>query len=157
MEDVNSVPMIIRREIEALIAAPLIRAFMERFGREPALEVTHEVIASLARQAGKLLQTDGDGGGLEAVQEAFALFSQARALEFDVIEATPVKVSINVTRCKYAEMYRELGLQEFGSVLSCARDFAFMEGLNPRIQLVRTQTLMQGAAFCDFRFTVEEE
>jgi len=53
MQDINSVPIIIRREIEALIAAPLIKTFIDRFGREPALEATQKVIKSLAGQAGK--------------------------------------------------------------------------------------------------------
>ncbi|HTY23243.1 MAG TPA: L-2-amino-thiazoline-4-carboxylic acid hydrolase [Desulfomonilaceae bacterium] len=157
MQDINSVPMIIRREIEALIAVPLIKAFIEKFGREPALEVTREVLKSLSRQAGKLLQVVGGGNGMEHLQRALPLFSQGGALEYELLEATPVKTAINVTRCKYAEMYREYGLEEFGFLLSCGRDFALMEGLNPKIRFTRTQTLMEGADFCDFRFSSEEE
>ena len=156
MQDIDRVPIIIRREIEALIAVPLINAFIEKFGREPALEVAHAVIRSLAGEAGELLQMVAQGNALEQLRQAFALFSQAGALEFQVLEANPSKASINVTRCKYAEMYRKHGLEEFGSLLSCGRDFAFMEGLNPTIRLTRTQTIMQGAAFCDFRFSIGE-
>lgn len=156
MQDINSVPIIIRREIEALIAAPLIKAFVAKFGREPALEVAREVIKSLAEQAGKLLQVVAGGNGMEHFQKALPLFSQGGALELDVLEATPTKVSINVTRCKYAEMYREHGLEEFGFLLSCARDFALMEGFNPDIRFARTQTIMEGAPFCDFRFSMEK-
>ena len=36
--------------------------------------------------------------------------------------------------------------------LSCQRDFSLAEGFSPEIQLTRTQTLMGGASFCDFRF-----
>ena len=53
MQDISSVPLIIRREIEALIAAPLIKAFIEEFGRERTLKVTEKVIKSLARQMGE--------------------------------------------------------------------------------------------------------
>jgi hypothetical protein len=49
-------------------------------------------------------------------------------------------------------MYRALGLAELGSSLSCQRDFSLIEGFNPAIQLTRTQTIMEGAPFCDFRF-----
>jgi hypothetical protein len=49
-------------------------------------------------------------------------------------------------------MYRALDLADLGSSLSCQRDFALSEGFNPEIQLTRTQTLMEGAACCDFRF-----
>ena len=57
-----------------------------------------------------------------------------------------------MVRCRYAEMYRRLGLEDLGSTLSCRRDFALAEGFSPDIQLERTQTLMEGAPYCDFRF-----
>jgi hypothetical protein len=49
-------------------------------------------------------------------------------------------------------MYRALGLEDLGGSLSCVRDFALVEGFNPDLELVRTQTLMEGASRCDFRF-----
>lgn len=55
-------------------------------------------------------------------------------------------------RCRYAEMYRSLGIPEVGVLLSCNRDFSLVEGFNPDVQLTRTQTIMQGASPCDFRF-----
>ena len=61
-------------------------------------------------------------------------------------------LSFNVTRCRYAEMYRSLGIAEVGALLSCNRDFSLVEGFNPDIALTRTQTIMQGASHCDFRF-----
>jgi len=39
-----------------------------------------------------------------------------------------------------------------GPVLSCIRDFSFITGFNPQIELNRTQTIMEGAKYCDFRF-----
>jgi hypothetical protein len=39
-----------------------------------------------------------------------------------------------------------------GTIFSCTRDFALVEGFNPNISLKRTQTIMQGADFCDFRY-----
>ena len=49
-------------------------------------------------------------------------------------------------------MYRALGMADLGASLSCCRDFALVEGFDPTIRLARTQTLMEGAPFCDFRF-----
>jgi hypothetical protein len=55
---------------------------------------------------------------------------------------------------RYAEMYRALGVPELGALLSCNRDFALGEGFNPEMTLTRTQTIMEGAPFCDFRYKV---
>jgi hypothetical protein len=49
-----------------------------------------------------------------------------------------------------------MGLSEIGGLLSCNRDGAFCEGYDARIKLERTQTIMQGADHCDFRFTLDE-
>lgn len=62
------------------------------------------------------------------------------------------RYAFNVTRCRYADMYRLLGLAELGAVLSCNRDYSLVEGFNPDIELVREQTILQGAPCCTFRY-----
>jgi hypothetical protein len=57
-----------------------------------------------------------------------------------------------VTKCRYAKFYQSLGIPELGAVLSCNRDYALIEGFNADIALTRTQTIMQGASHCDFRY-----
>ena len=42
--------------------------------------------------------------------------------------------------------------RNLGYCLSCCRDEAFIAGFNPSITLTRTQTIMEGAPVCDFRF-----
>ena len=54
------------------------------------------------------------------------------ALEIDVIEKSDSEYSFNVTRCRYAEIYRELGFADLGDVFSCTRDFEFSRGFKPR-------------------------
>ena len=85
------------------------------------------------------------------------LWSQDDAVAFDLVEMTAERITMNVTRCRYAEMYKELGMADLGFTLSCARDFAMVEGFNPEIKLERTQTLMEGADHCDFRFSHKKD
>jgi hypothetical protein len=49
-------------------------------------------------------------------------------------------------------MYRRLGLADLGGLLSCSRDAALIDGFNPSIAFARTQTIMEGAPHCDFRY-----
>ena len=74
-----------------------------------------------------------------------------------MVEETEAAVAYNVVRCRYAEMYREMGLAEIGHLLSCGRDGTFCKGFNPRIELERNQTIMAGASHCDFRYTMPEK
>jgi hypothetical protein len=67
---------IIRREIEALIAASLVKAFIGQFGRGSAVQVTDEVIQSLAVEAGRGLREVTGGRGLEHLERMWGVFAQ---------------------------------------------------------------------------------
>jgi predicted ArsR family transcriptional regulator len=149
-------PLIEQREIEARIVGPLIRAFASEIGEKRALEIVRDLIRELARQGGsELAQVLGEHT-LEAFARGLDRWRENGALEIDMLEQSATKLSFNVTRCRYAEMYRALGLADLGASLSCERDHALVQGFNPDIQLTRTQTIMEGAACCDFRFQLRE-
>jgi L-2-amino-thiazoline-4-carboxylic acid hydrolase len=151
-EEKTRLPLLEQREIEARIVGPLIRAFARELGEPRALEIVRQVIIELARQAGADLARSIGDQGLTAFAGTLGRWCENDALEIDVLEKSPEHLSFNVVRCRYAEMYQSLGLADLGSSLSCQRDFALSEGFNREIQLTRTQTLMEGAAYCDFRF-----
>jgi hypothetical protein len=144
-----------RREIEAQIVGPLVRAVAEELGEEKTLNLVRGVITALARQSGSELARALGEATLEAFARGLDRWKEGGALEIDLLEANDDRLSFNVTRCRYADMYRALGLADLGSSLSCQRDFALIEGFNPAITLSRTQTIMEGAPFCDFRFRRE--
>ncbi len=155
--DLSKIGILTRREIEARIAGPLIRAFIQETGEEKGLEIVEKVIVSLAKESGEMLRAFVGGDGLEDFAKGMDLWSQDDAVAFDHVEMTAEKITMNVTRCRYAEMYKELGMADLGFALSCARDFALVEGFNSEIKLERTQTLMEGADYCDFRFSHKKD
>jgi hypothetical protein len=144
-----------RREVEARLLAPLVAALSNEFGEERALRVIRETVVAIARRQGTELAQAMGGNSLSKFREALVHWTQGQALEMEVIEEGQNAFAFNVTRCRYAEMYRDLGIPQLGPILSCARDFALIEGFNSRIRLTRTQTLMEGAPFCDFRYRFE--
>lgn len=85
------------------------------------------------------------------------LWEKDNALDVQVIDADDKQYNYNVTRCRYAEMYHEMGLGEIGHLLSCARDEKFIVGYAPDVELTRTTTIMQGGACCDFRYRTQKE
>ena len=151
-DQMPKIPLLQQREIEAAIVGPLVRAFEREVGRERAVAILREVITDLARRGGRDLAVALGTDTLEAFAGALDRWSQNGALEIEMIEQSADRLSFNVVRCRYAEMYRALGLADLGAGLSCQRDFALVEGYNPEIKLERGQTLMQGASYCDFRF-----
>ena len=104
-------------------------------------------------------ESEGAETSLESFHQLLPQWKANGALEVEMLKETETEVHYNVTRCRYAEMYHEMGLGQIGALLSCARDGTFCKGYNPNIELERTQTIMQGASHCDFRyrFTKNEE
>ena len=149
--------LLTQREIEAKIVGPLVQGFIAELGREKALEVVRNVVANLARERGAELARAVGAASLEAFADDIDRWREGGALEINFLARTPDQLDFNVTRCRYAEMYRALGLADLGGSLSCQRDFALVQGFNPAIELTRTQTLMEGATHCDFRFRAPGE
>jgi len=153
----TSLPLIEQREIEARIVGPLIRAFAAELGEERTLAIVRTLIRDLARQSGTELARLLGEQTIEAFAQSLDRWRENGALEIQILEQSPTQLSFNVTRCRYAEMYRALGLADLGASLSCERDGALVQGFNPDIQLTRTQTIMEGAPCCDFRFHLREQ
>jgi hypothetical protein len=154
-DTLNSVGVLVRREIEARILAPVIEGLAAEFGREKVLEIVRRVIVEIAHRQGEDLARQLGGNSLEHFAAGKEPWTRGGSLEVQPIQATPTAYDFNVTRCRYAEMYRALGIPELGAILSCGRDGALGEGFNPAMTLSRTQTIMDGAPCCDFRYRLE--
>lgn len=144
-----------QRYIEARVVGPLIRAFQREMGADEAAAVARRAIQEIARERGRELAQQSERQDLEAFAEVAKAWRSQGALTIQVLEQSATRFDFNVTRCRFAEMYREMGLADLGSILSCERDGSLCQGFSQEIALTRTQTIMQGAPFCDFRYTYE--
>jgi len=156
-DDLNAkIGVLTRREVEARILIPVIDALGETFGREAVLSVVQSTIVKIARQQGADLSSLMGNNSLQHFYETLQFWTRDDALEIKVIEESEDVLSFNVTRCRYAELYDSLGIRNIGTIFSCARDFALVEGFNPDVTLTRTQTIMEGAPYCDFRYRLNK-
>ncbi|MDQ7785347.1 MAG: L-2-amino-thiazoline-4-carboxylic acid hydrolase [Desulfomonilaceae bacterium] len=151
---IASVDLLTRRGIEAMIVGPLYRAFSDEFGPENALKAIRKVVEDISLEQGANLAEALGNRSLNTFCGAIRAWSSGGALEIEMVEQDDQRLSFNVTRCRYAELYDELGIRELGVILSCSRDFALIRGFNPDMGLTRTQTIMEGADHCDFRITM---
>jgi len=151
-DDLNQrIGVLTRREVEARILAPVIAAMQARFGPDQVQEVLRDTIARLAREQGAGLAAEY-GDSPRAFLETLQFWTRGGALEIEVLAQTDTRLDFDVTRCRYAEMYREMGFPELGAILSCARDDAFVQGFNPKARLTREKTILGGASRCTFRY-----
>nr|WP_321443867.1 L-2-amino-thiazoline-4-carboxylic acid hydrolase [uncultured Cohaesibacter sp.] len=153
----KDIPILERRRIEAMILKHVLDVITERSGREEAEAVIGETCSRSAIEQGKSLAEDlGHAPDLADFAAILPNWTKEDALQMDVLVAEKEKMEFNVTRCRYSEMYREMGLGDIGHLLSCNRDGDFCIGYNEDIELTRTQTIMQGASHCDFRYKMKK-
>ena len=124
-------------------------------GKERALAILPPIIQSSARESGAQMAKLLGGNTLEDFARSLSFWTKEDALRIEVLEQGKSRYRFNVTRCRYAEMYKELGISEYGVLLSCGRDSAMVEGFNPRIKFTRTRTIMEGADHCDFSYDLQ--
>lgn len=78
------------------------------------------------------------------------MYAAGGAPDYEIIASSATQFDMDVHRCGYAELMDELGGRSFGHLLVCRGDFAAAKRIG--MALTRTQTRMQGADFCDFRY-----
>jgi L-2-amino-thiazoline-4-carboxylic acid hydrolase len=153
----DQMPILTRRRIEAAFAKGVYEEMKAELGEEQARRILSNAVVKMAKSAAADLAEQAPDGrtDLDHFRSILSLWTAEDALRIDVVKSTETEFHFNVTRCRYAEMYRSLGLGDLGGVLSCNRDGAFCEGYDSRLKLERTQTLMQGAPYCDFRYAYD--
>src|ERR1700704_3063263 len=146
-----NITLLERRKIQAEILIPMLQAFQRAIGKDRANEIARELIVELARKDGeRLAQQFGDD--LDGMEKVSGVWAAGGSLGIESLGKSEDTLDFNVTRCQYAEFYKELGLPELGDLFHCNRDFAMVEGFSSGLTLKRTQTIMKGASHCDFRF-----
>ncbi len=140
-------------KIQAQVLVPLVKALQAELGEERANAIVRKALGDIYRRLGEQWWRAKESKHVgENMARAFAAFAKGDAIDYSVRAQSQDAYEIDVTGCRYAQFYRELGEPELGFLLVCSQDFPFAEGFDPDVKLTRTQTIMQGASHCDFRY-----
>jgi len=149
------IPLIEQIKIQAQVLIPLVKTLQAELGDERANTIVRKALGDMYRKYGeKWWRTQGARDLGEKMASAFDMYAAGDALDYEVIKQAPDAFEINVTGCRYAKFYKEIGAPELGFLLTCSADFLMAEGFG--VQLTRTQTIMQGASHCDFRYALKQ-
>jgi hypothetical protein len=149
----SEVSFLDKAKIQAQVLVPVMRALREEMGKEKADALVKQALGGWSRQMFADIGKEIEGGrrrwskmqgalndiSLPGVETTEAV-KDAATLEFDV------------TRCRYAEFFRELNEPELGALLMCSTDFDIAATSDGAVTLTREQTIMQGAPSCTFRY-----
>jgi hypothetical protein len=162
-------PMLDRAKIQAEVLVPLLRAFREELGVERANRIAWKGLekwrTEFIRELARSLPAEASNS------ERFAVSLQAvkpdigDAIDFKWLQGESVlegktneRIEFDITGCRFAQLFRALGEPELGFALLCAGDNTLTDEVGKGdVEFKRTQTIMQGADHCDFRFALKKK
>lgn len=153
----ESIGILQQRRIEANVINAFYTRLAQEFGVERSRILVANVIDHLAFQKGRELRRLNPAGEMTALFELWRKLGSGGALDVQFIQNRNNCLHLRVDRCGYAEAYREMGIgTELGTILSCSRDEPLLKGFSDGIMLERSQTIMEGANYCELIYRVKK-
>jgi len=144
-------------KIQAQVLVPSLKALRAELGEERANTLVTTALRNWLRdmilQAGALIP--GSPKEKWEALNAASLPRIGRDVDFQMLKQEPETMEINITGCRYADIFRAIGEPELGNVLLCEGDVHIAEVGSPEVEFTRTQTIMKGAKYCDFRYRMK--
>jgi predicted hydrocarbon binding protein len=143
-----------KTRIQAQVLVPVLRALRAELGKDKADAIVKQCLRDWSKQ---LFAAIGDGiegsprRKWATIQSVWGEVS-GREVEVEILRHDEEAMDIDVTRCRFAEFFRELGEPELGALLICEADFDIAAAGEGEVSLERAQTIMQGASSCTFRY-----
>jgi hypothetical protein len=127
-------------------------------GKEKTLKIMGKArdryITEITKKERKPVENFEDFKASEKAENASPYFSHTLTLTYP--EETPNKLTLHVTECLWAKVFKEMKATDLGYILHCQPDFAYAEACHPKINMKRTKTLMQGDNYCNHTFYWEK-
>ncbi len=140
-----------RMEIAMRYVVPLLRDLQAELGDDAVLDALR---ARLERRidaaAAKAAPPEDLADRHDRMVADFAMYGAGDVLDYVVIASDAERVDVDVRSCGYARLMAELDATELGHLLICSEDE--IVAARGGVELVRTQTRMQGGSHRDFRF-----
>ncbi len=156
--EVNStVSFLDEYKFQAEVLIPVLKALRAELGEERANRLVLGALREWSRERWRRLGARFPCGPRDrwAALNAACMPRIGHDEDFQPLKDEPDALECNVIGCRYADFFRQLGEPELGAVLCCEDDVYIAEVGSPEVELTRTQTIMEGAGFCDFRWRVK--
>ncbi len=148
------VSLLDKTRMQAQVLVPVVRALRAELGKDKADAIVTQALRDWSKQLFAAIGEGIDGSPRRkwaAIQSVWGEVS-GREVEVEVLRQDKEALDIDVTRCRFAEFFRDLGEPELGALLICAADFDIAATGAGEVSLERAQTIMQGASSCTFRY-----
>jgi hypothetical protein len=153
----SDISMLEKVKIQAQVLVPVMRALRAELGRDKADALVKGALRDWSKGLFAEIGKDIEG----TPYRKFATMNTALAdvtmqeVSFDMHRRDKQALEFDITSCRFAEFFRALGEPELGALLICHVDADIADAGGGEVSFSRTQTLMQGASCCNFRYKFE--
>ena len=130
----------------------LAKALEKKMGKEKLLEFLKENTREEMLNYGRTQAKGSPDNSFAAYVDTFRSAAYDKSLTKEVKEDTETVFELKVTECIWAAVFRKAGAGDIGYAAVCYGDYAWAEGFNPKIKMIRDKTLMQGHDCCNHRY-----
>jgi len=131
----------------------IVKAFAKEFGKEKVIELIKKHDTENMLKYGQNQAKNSPENNFQTYVSNFRnnpYFD--KTLTMEIVEDAETAFEIKVTECIWATTFLQADAGEFGYAAVCFGDYAWAEGFNSNIKMVRDKTLMQGDKYCNHRY-----
>lgn len=140
-------------ERQNIIFIGFAKAVQKRYGKDAAIDVIKEWATEFNLERGS---KQAQGSPDRSLKSYTRMFSNPKdwegLLNMEIVEDSDDAFEMRVSECLIAVNFIEKDASDIGYAGVCWGDYAWAEGFNPKIKLVRDKTLMQGHSCCNHRY-----
>ncbi len=133
----------------------LAKALEKEMGQDKLLDFLSKNTEARLFQAGQRQAKQSPDQSFATYVNTFKGPNYDKTLTMEIVEDTDKAFELKVTECIWASVFLQAKAGEIGYAAVCFGDYAWAQGFNAKIKLVRDKTLMQGHEFCNHRYVWE--
>ena len=152
LENESQVSIFDEIKIQTQVILPILNSLRAEIGKEKADKIVFDTLKVIIRRKYHEIGKRKSGNPYEKWVQTW---DEVRPRIGDNVERDFIKNDstgriYNVTRCKFAEYFKEINEPELGMRLMCDFDQYIAEIGEPIVKFTRTKTIMEGGNTCDF-------
>lgn len=148
------IPLLDKVRIQAQVLVPVMRALRAELGRHKADAIVSEALRGWSREifAAAARGIEGPPGRKFARMDKALAEATLQEVSVDMHRRDREAVEFDITSCRFADFFREIGEPELGALLVCQTDIEIAAAGGDDVRFERSQTIMKGAPSCTFRY-----
>ena len=143
-----------RVKAQSEVLVPVLARLREVLGEEQANDLVYGALREWSRAAFMEAGSKEAGSGYEVWSAMDGKLSELTGddIDYDILRDDSEALDLNVTTCKFAQFFKELGEPELGAILTCEVDHHMASASKQQVHLDIDKTIMKGDKHCNFRY-----